>query len=92
MNRITEEEAVASAEAKFESMRRRAGLFVSPAAFLLTLLIPIPGLTPEAHRLAAIMVLVMLLWATEAIPLPVTALLAPVLAHAETIEHASTGC
>jgi sodium-dependent dicarboxylate transporter 2/3/5 len=73
-------EAVTAAEAKFESMRRKIGMIVSPLVFLLVLMLPIPGLTVEAHRLAAIMALVILLWVTEALPLPVTALLAPVLA------------
>ena len=75
-----EQEAATLAEARFEGMRRKTGLFVSPAVFLFILLLPIPNLTPEAHRLAAIMALVIVLWATEAIPLPVTALLTPVLA------------
>jgi hypothetical protein len=66
-----EKEAVAATEARFESMRRKIGMFASPIVFVLILLLPIPGLTVEAHRLAAIMALVILLWVTEALPLPV---------------------
>ena len=47
---------------------------------LLFLFLPLPGLSTEAHRLAGIMALVVTLWVTESIPLPVTALLGPTLA------------
>lgn len=40
------------------------------------LLLPLPTLTPQAHRLAAVMAAVVILWMTEALPLPVTAVLA----------------
>jgi sodium-dependent dicarboxylate transporter 2/3/5 len=60
--------------------RRRIGLFLAPALFLLVLLLPIPELSVSAHRLGAIMVGVITLWITEPIPLPVTALLGPTLA------------
>ncbi|HEY9505914.1 MAG TPA: DASS family sodium-coupled anion symporter [Gemmatimonadales bacterium] len=56
-------------------MRRALGSFLAPAAFLALLALPLPGLAPEAHRLAAVMAAVIVLWVTEALPLPVTALL-----------------
>ena len=56
-------------------MRRALGSFLAPAAFLALLALPLPGLAPEAHRLAAVMAAVVVLWVTEALPLPVTALL-----------------
>jgi sodium-dependent dicarboxylate transporter 2/3/5 len=37
---------------------------------------PLPSLKPEAHRLAAVMGAVVVLWVTEALALPVTALIA----------------
>lgn len=74
------EEVVAEADGAFESRRRLIGAILAPAAFVLMLLVPLPQLSPEAHRLAAIMALVILLWVTEALPLPVTALLGPMLA------------
>src|SRR6476469_475280 len=39
------------------------------------LALPMPGLAPPAHRLAAVLAMVVALWVTEALPLPVTALL-----------------
>ena len=68
-------EQISPAEARFERWRRAAGFVVAPLAFAALLLLPLPGLKPEAHRLAAVMAAVVLLWITEALPLPVTALL-----------------
>jgi sodium-dependent dicarboxylate transporter 2/3/5 len=68
-------EQISPAEARFERWRRAAGFVVAPAAFAALLWLPLPGLKPEAHRLAAVMAAVVLLWITEALPLPVTALL-----------------
>ncbi len=56
-------------------LRQRAGLPLAAVAFAAVLLAPLPGLTAEAHRLAAVIAAVVILWVTEAIPLPVTALL-----------------
>ena len=47
-------------------------------AFAALLLAPLAGLTPEAHRLAAIMAAVVILWISEALPLPVTAMMGAV--------------
>jgi solute carrier family 13 (sodium-dependent dicarboxylate transporter), member 2/3/5 len=54
---------------------RRVGALLSPAVFLLFLILPLEGLSPPAHRLAAVLAAVVVLWVTEALPLPVTALL-----------------
>ncbi|MBA3406287.1 MAG: anion permease, partial [Gemmatimonadaceae bacterium] len=51
------------------------GSVLAPALFVLVLLLPLPSLSPEAHRLAAIMAAVVILWVTEALPMPVTAIL-----------------
>ena len=56
-------------------MRRRIGAVLAPAVFLLLLALPIAGVAPAAHRLAAVLAAVVVLWVTEALPLPVTALL-----------------
>jgi len=58
-----------------DRIRRLAGGVLAPLLFLTVLLAPFPGLKPEAHRLGAVMVAVVVLWITEALPLPVTALL-----------------
>jgi sodium-dependent dicarboxylate transporter 2/3/5 len=71
--------AYSPAEERFESLRRRSGFLLAPAAFLLVQLLPLPGLSAEAHTLGAIMALVVSLWITEALPLAVTGLLGPTL-------------
>src|ERR687890_385270 len=68
-------ERISEAEARFEWWRRAVGFVLAPAIFVTLLLLPLPGLKPEAHRLAAVMAAVVVLWMTEALPLPVTALL-----------------
>jgi solute carrier family 13 (sodium-dependent dicarboxylate transporter), member 2/3/5 len=54
-------------------------IFLAPAVALAVYLLPL-GLPADAHRLLAIVVLAVCFWITEAIPAPVTALLAPALA------------
>ncbi|HEX8293743.1 MAG TPA: DASS family sodium-coupled anion symporter [Pyrinomonadaceae bacterium] len=66
---------ISPAGARFGRWRRAAGFVLAPPAFAALLLLPLPGLKPEAHRLAAVMAAVVILWITEALPLPVTALL-----------------
>ena len=56
-------------------MQRRVGAVLAPAVFLLFLILPLEGLSLPAHRLAAVLAAVVVLWVTEALPLPVTALL-----------------
>ena len=72
-------ERVSDAEARFERVRRVVGLALAPIVFLIILMLPLEGLKPEAHRLAAVMAGVIVLWVTEALPLPVTALLGAAL-------------
>ncbi|MDD5557977.1 MAG: DASS family sodium-coupled anion symporter [bacterium] len=64
----------------FDGIRMSAGLVAGPAAFLSILLSPVRGIGAEAHGLLAVLALVVIFWITEAIPLPVTALLGSVLA------------
>jgi sodium-dependent dicarboxylate transporter 2/3/5 len=66
-------------EARFERLRRQVGLVLAPALFVTVLNLSFPSLKPEAHRLAAILSGVVVLWITEALPLPVTALLGAAL-------------
>lgn len=54
-------------------------LLLGTAVFALLMVAPLPLPTP-AHRLAAVMGLVVVWWVTEAVPLAVTALLGPCLA------------
>jgi sodium-dependent dicarboxylate transporter 2/3/5 len=72
-------EAMTSAEERFERLRKTSGLLLAPVAFIGLLFIPMHHLKPEAHRLAAIMGAVCILWITEAMPMPVTALIGAAL-------------
>jgi solute carrier family 13 (sodium-dependent dicarboxylate transporter), member 2/3/5 len=73
-------ETYSPAEQQFNRRRKTAGLLVAPLLFAAMLALPLPSLTPQAHRLAAIFVLVVALWVSEALPLAATALLGPLLA------------
>lgn len=73
-------ETFSPAEEQFNRRRRTLGLFLAPAVFLILLFAPLGDIPPAAHRMAAIMGLVVTLWLTEALPLAITALLGPCLA------------
>lgn len=68
-------EVISAGEQRFERLRNRAGFFLAPLVFAALLMAPFEGLKPEAHRLAAVMAAVIVLWITEALPMPATALL-----------------
>lgn len=62
------------------SPREKIGLVLGPAVFLLLILIPAPeGMAVAAWRTAAAALLMAVLWITEAVPIPVTALLPLIL-------------
>jgi len=82
-------ETYSPAEQQFNRRRKTAGLVVAPLLFLLMLALPLESLTPPAHRLAAILVLVVALWVSEALPLAVSALLGPLLAIVLQVAPAS---
>ena len=73
-------ETYSPAEEQFNRRRRTVGLVAAPIVFAMLLLWPMPGLPVAAHRLAAVLGLMITLWMTEALPLPVTALLGPTVA------------
>src|SRR3954466_7163754 len=68
-------ETLSPAEERFERARKLTGCVVAPIVFVALLIIPMPALKLEAHRLAAIMATVVVLWITEALPMPVTTML-----------------
>jgi sodium-dependent dicarboxylate transporter 2/3/5 len=72
-------ESYSPAEELFNRRRRTAGLIVGPLAAIAIALWPMPGLSPAAQSVASILILMIVFWMTEAIPLAATALLGPTL-------------
>lgn len=68
-------ETLSPAEQRFEKGRRTIGLFAGPVLGLLVYFLA-GALAEPAQRLAAILTLVIVYWICEAIPIPVTAVLA----------------
>jgi len=62
------------------TLRQRVGLILAPVVFFAFLLFPFYPSNPFAHKALAIFVTIVVLWVTEGIPLPFSALLIPVLA------------
>jgi solute carrier family 13 (sodium-dependent dicarboxylate transporter), member 2/3/5 len=69
-----QEGRLSPAEERFERRRRTVGLFLGPIVLAVMLLIPF-DLDGNQHRLLAILSFVVVWWVTEAIPIPITALL-----------------
>lgn len=80
---------VSEAEAAFDRHRRRLGLVAAPVVAVGLLLAPLP-LSTQAHTLAAVAALTVVLWVTEAIPLGAAALLGPCLAVLGGVADAKT--
>jgi sodium-dependent dicarboxylate transporter 2/3/5 len=72
-------EVYSPAEEQFNRRRRTIGLFTGPLVLVLLLALPF-GLPAPAHRLAAVLAMMVVFWVSEALPLPVTALVGPLLA------------
>ena len=73
-----QEGRLTESERRFERNRRTVGLFLGPIVLVAMLAFPF-DLEPEQQRLLAILAFVVVWWITEAIPIPVTALLGVVL-------------
>ncbi len=67
-------EVISEGEARFEKLRNRLGFILAPLAFVAIYFFPFEGLKPEAHRLAAIMAAVVILWLCESLPMTATVL------------------
>jgi len=63
----------------FDSTRRIVGAIGGPLLAAIVWFASIPSLSPEAHKLLAIMTLVAIWWITEPVPIPVTSLIGPTL-------------
>src|SRR5215207_9957252 len=68
-------EVLTPAEERFEKARQTIGLILGPIVFLIMYLVPLP-LEPNQQTLAAILSFTIVYWLSEAIPIPVTAVLA----------------
>ena len=68
-----------SEEAAFEALRRLSGFVAAPMGFFLTWLLTAGVLDSKGQNMAAILVAVAVLWITEVLPLPVTAVMGPTL-------------
>lgn len=66
-------------QTSFDILRKKVGLFLGPAFFLLLYFSPIDLPNPEAKKLLAIFAWIVAWWITEPIPLSATALLSAVL-------------
>jgi sodium-dependent dicarboxylate transporter 2/3/5 len=72
-------ERLSEGEVRLERARRTAGFILAPIVFVALLVAPL-GIAAPAHRLAAILAAVVVLWVCESLPLAITAILGPVLA------------
>ena len=68
------EQKLSPQEERFEKGRRTIGLFLAPAVFVIFLLLPL-DMDWTQQRLAAALLFVVVLWISEAIPIPVGGLL-----------------
>lgn len=76
---VEEVEAQVPQDSVFDRRRRLIGAVSGPLCALLVWFTPIGALSPEAHKLLAIMTLVCLWWICEPVPIPVTSLIGPTL-------------
>jgi sodium-dependent dicarboxylate transporter 2/3/5 len=84
-------ETITAAEERFERWRKASGWVFGPLAFVAVfLMLRSSGLTPEGKRLSAILALTGVLWVTEALPLPVTALVGAAMAIVLGVADAKT--
>ena len=79
MSNLNQNSAVLAQESSFDRKRHIIGAIFGPICALLVYLIPIAGLSPEAHKLLAIVTFVAFWWICEPVPIPVTSLIGPTL-------------
>jgi sodium-dependent dicarboxylate transporter 2/3/5 len=68
------EQRLSPAEERFERGRRSVGLVLAPLLLVVVLLLPL-DLEQDQHTLAAVLALVICLWISEAVPIPVGGLI-----------------
>ncbi len=64
------EQQLSEREQAFEKGRRTVGLVLAPLVTVIFLLLP-TGLDEQQHRLAAVLLGVIVLWVTEPVPIPI---------------------
>jgi len=82
-------EVLSPAEERFERRRRTIGLYLGPLALLVMMLLPL-GLPYSQQSLAAVLAFVVVYWVTEAIPIPVTAVIGLALAVILNVPQVAT--
>ena len=88
---VPSEEVLSPAEERFDRYRKSAGAVLAPLAFAVVyLFLHDSGLKPEGRRLAAILSAISVLWVTEVVPLPITAILGAVLCIVLQVADATT--
>ena len=83
-------EVLSPAEERFEKRRRTIGLFLGPVALLIMMVLPL-GLPYSQQSLAAVLAFVVVYWVSEAIPIPVTAVIGLALAVILNVPQVATG-
>jgi sodium-dependent dicarboxylate transporter 2/3/5 len=68
------EQKLSPQEERFEKARRTIGLFLAPTVFLVFLLLPL-DMDGNQQKLAAALLFVVVLWISEAVPIPIGGLL-----------------
>ena len=64
---------------RFERLRHTVGAVMGPLCGLLLWMMPMGGMSEDAHHLLAVLSFVAIWWITEPVPIPVTSLLGPTL-------------
>jgi sodium-dependent dicarboxylate transporter 2/3/5 len=82
-------EVLSPAEERFERRRRTIGLFLGPVALVVMMLLPL-GLPYSQQTLAAVLAFVVVYWVSEAIPIPVTAVIGLALAVILNVPQVAT--
>ena len=85
-----QKEVLSPAEERFERLRQTSGLVFGPLAFVIVALLPL-DLEPNQQMLAAILAFTIVWWLTEAVPIPVTAVIALALCVLFAVVEAPEG-
>ena len=85
-----QKEVLSPAEERFEKLRQTSGLVLGPVAFLIVYFAPL-RLAPNQQALAAILAFTIVWWLSEAVPIPVTAVLALALCVLFSVVQAPEG-